>query len=154
MLAGHGFPRGENDVSTMNGSAFSNATWIPFIIHGNGIVPAQDTATAAQIDIAPTILELAGIAVPNIFMGHNLLRGYGSGLSLGAYSKVADIGFKGYRLIARYPLNSGDVDGLFAESDTHQKQNLASQKTEIVQELEAILDTLIRISDYTLETGF
>ena len=154
ILADHGFPLGENDVSTMNGSAFSNATWIPFIIHGNGIVPAQDTATAAQIDIAPTILELAGIAVPNIFMGHNLLRGYGSGLSLGAYSKVADIGFKGYRLIARYPLNSGDVDGLFAESDTHQKQNLASQKTETVQELEAILDTLIRISDYTLETGF
>lgn len=154
IMADHGFPLGENDVSTMNGSAFSNATWIPFIIHGKGIEPAQDTITAAQIDIAPTILELAGIAVPNIFMGHNLLRGYGAGLSLGAYSKVAALGFDGYRIIDRYPLNSGEVDGLFAENDLHQTQNLANEKAETVKHLEALLDTLIRLSDYTLETGF
>ena len=87
-------------------------------------------------------------------MGHNLLRGYGAGLSLGAYSKVADLGFDGYRIIDRYPLNSGEVDGLFAENDLHQTQNLANEKAETVKHLEALLDTLIRLSDYTLETGF
>ena len=154
IMADHGFPLGENDVSTMNGSAYSNATWIPFIIHGKGLEPAIDTATTAQIDVGVTILELAGIAVPSISMGHNLLRGYGSGLSLGAYSKVADIGFDGYRLIDRYPLNTGSVDGLFAEGDTHQKKDLSGEKTVEVKRLEALIDTLIKISDYTLETGF
>ena len=154
IMADHGFPLGENDVSTMNGSAYSNATWIPFVIHGKGLEPAIDTATTAQIDVGVTILELAGLAVPNVSMGHNLLRGYGSGLSLGAYSKVADIGFDGYRLIDRYPLNSGNIDGLFAEGDTHQKKNLAAEKTAEVKRLEALIDTFIKISDYTLETGF
>ncbi|MBP5246937.1 MAG: LTA synthase family protein, partial [Fibrobacter sp.] len=154
IMADHGFPLGENDVSTMNGSAYSNATWIPFLIHGKNMEQAIDTTTAAQIDVGVTILELAGIAVPSISMGHNLLRGYGSGLSLGAYSKVADIGFEGYRLIDRYPLNSGSVDGLFAESDTHQKQDLSADKKDVVKKLESLIDTLIRISDYTLETGF
>lgn len=153
IMADHGFPLGENNVSTMNGSAFSNATWIPFVIHGKNVEPGIDSVTGAQIDIAPTLLELAGFAVPNLFMGHNLLRGIRTGLSLGAYSKVADLGFEGYRLIDRYPLNSGDVDGLFAEHDIRQEKNLATEKPETAKRLEAILDTLIRISDYTLETG-
>ncbi len=154
VMADHGFPLGENDVSTMNGGAFSNATWIPFLIHGRGVAPGLDTATCAQIDIAPTLLELLGFAVPNLFMGHNLLRGYGEGLSLGAYSKVADLGFDGFRVIDRYPLNSGSVDGLFAEGDMRQENNLLDENAETAKRLEAILDTLIRVSDYTLETGF
>lgn len=153
ILADHGFPLGENGVSTMNGGAFSNATWIPFLIHGNGIEPARDTATTAQMDIAPTILELAGIAVPNIFMGHNLLRGHGSGLSLGAYSNVAAIGYDNRRLIEKHPLGTGDVQGLFAEGDTHQKTDLSNSEPEETAKLKAMLDTLISISDYSLEHG-
>ncbi|MDR1760174.1 MAG: LTA synthase family protein [Fibrobacter sp.] len=153
ILADHAFPLGENGVSTMNGGAFSNATWIPFLISGKGIEAKRDTATTAQIDIAPTILELAGMAVPNIFMGHNLLRGYGSGLSLGAYSGFAAIGFDGYRLITKYPLIPGDAQWLFAESDTHQKNNMASSRPEEVESLKGILDTLIKLSDYSLERG-
>jgi len=153
ILADHGFPLGENGVSTMNGGGFSNVTWIPFLISGKGIEAKRDTATAAQMDIAPTILELAGLAVPNIFMGHNLLRGYGEGLSLGAYSRVTAIGFDGYRLIAKYPLVNGDVPWLFAENDTHQNNNLASKRPEEVNRLKGILDTLIKLSDYSLERG-
>lgn len=153
ILADHGFPLGENDVSTMNGGAFSNATWIPFIIHGNGIEPARDTMTAAQIDIAPTIMELAGLAVPNMFMGHNLLRGYGSGLSLGAYSGHAAIGFNGLRLIQKFPIGSGDVTGIFTEGDTHQKNDLSEKRPEEKEQLKSLLDTLIKISDYSLERG-
>lgn len=154
VMADHGFPLGENDVSTMNGSAFSNATWIPFLIHGKGLTPALDTATCGQIDVAPTLLELLGLAVPNLFMGHNLLRGHGGGLSLGAYSKVADLGLDGFRIIDRYPLNSGSVDGLFADGDMRQENNLVEENPGTAKRLEAVLDTLIRVSDYTLEKGF
>lgn len=153
ILADHSFPLGENGVSTMNGGGFSNVSWIPFLISGKGIEEKRDTATVAQMDIPPTILELAGIAVPNIFMGHNLLRGYGGGLSLGAYSRVAAIGLDGYRLIAKYPLVDGDTPWLFAENDTHQNKDLAPNHTENVTRLKEILDTLIKLSDYSLERG-
>ena len=154
IIADHGFPLGENGVSTMNGGAFSNATWVPFLIHGNGIENGQDTTATSQIDVAPTVLELAGIAAPNIFMGHNLLRGHGEGLSLGAYFGFADIGYNGKRLIAKYPIN-GEIQGLFDDGDTQQKNNLAEDQGEeaVKQENMRLLDTLIHISDYTLEHG-
>lgn len=153
VMADHGFPLGENDVSTMNGGAFSNATWIPFILHGEGIEPSRDTSTAGQLDIAPTIMELAGYAVPNMFMGHNLLRGYGSGLSLGAYANHAAIGYDGYRLIQKQPTGTGPVTGLFQESDTHQNNNLLDKIPEREKHMTELLDTLIKISDYSLERG-
>ena len=159
VMADHGFPLGENGVSTMNGGGFSNVSWIPFMIHGNGLEATRDTTTAAQIDIAPTVLELAGFAVPNIFMGHNLLRGGEvAGLSLGAYSGYSAIGLDGYRFVAKYP--SFDETYLFAEGDTRQEHELfagSSGPSDGVQKegayLKATLDTLIKISDYTLEKG-
>ena len=151
IMADHGFPLGENGVSTMNGGGFSNVSWIPFFIHGKGIDAALDTTTAAQIDIAPTVLELAGFAVPNIFMGHNLLRGEGAGLSLGAYSGYAAIGLDGHRFIAKYP--SQEETHIFAESDTRQENELTGKLQNEEGRLSATLDTLIKISDYSLERG-
>lgn len=178
VMADHGFPLGENGVSTMNGGGYSNISWIPFLIHGKNLDAVRDTTTAAQIDIAPTVLELAGFAVPNIFMGHNLLRGNSptqadtttaisadtansepepvAGLSLGAYAGYAATGLDGFRFIAKYPAQ--DETHLFAESDTRQEheltgklQNEESRTKE--KYLRATLDTLIKISDYSLEKG-
>lgn len=164
IMADHGFPLGENGVSTMNGGGFSNVSWIPFFIHGKGLDAVRDTTTAAQIDIAPTVLELAGFAVPNIFMGHNLLREHMAdsvpeplaGLSLGAYSGYAAIGLDGYRFIAKYPAQ--DETHIFADSDTRQENELTGklQNEEgrpIETYLGATLDTLLKISDYSLERG-
>ena len=156
IMADHGFPLGENGVSTMSGGGFSNVSWIPFFIHGKGLDAVRDTATAAQIDIAPTVLELAGFAVPNVFMGHNLLRGAGAGLSLGAYSGYAAIGLEGYRFIAKYPAQ--DEKYLFADGDLRQEKELTGKlQREDGRPMEAylgaVLDTLLKISDYSLEHG-
>ncbi len=165
IMADHGFPLGENGVSTMNGGGFSNVSWIPFFIHGKGLDAVRDTTTAAQIDIAPTILELAGFAVPNIFMGHNLLRGGSAsspteadsvpeplaGLSLGAYSGYAAIGLDGYRFIAKYPAQ--DETHIFADSDLRQENELTGKLQNEEGRLSATLDTLLKISDYSLEKG-
>ena len=164
-MADHGFPLGENGVSTMNGGGFSNVSWIPFFIHGKGLDAVRDTTPAAQIDIAPTVLELAGFAVPNIFMGHNLLRGGSAsspteadsvpepltGLSLGAYSGYAAIGLDGYRFIAKYPAQ--DETHIFADSDTRQENELTGKLQNEEGRLSATLDTLLKISDYSLERG-
>lgn len=159
IMADHGFPLGENGVSTMNGGGFSNVSWIPFFIHGKGLDAVRDTTPAAQIDIAPTVLELAGFAVPNIFMGHNLLREHMAdsvpeplaGLSLGAYSGYAAIGLDGYRFIAKYPAQ--DETHIFADSDTRQENELTGKLQNEEGRLSATLDTLLKISDYSLERG-
>lgn len=156
VMADHGFPLGENGVSTMNGGGYSNISWIPFFIHGKGLEAVRDTMTAAQIDIAPTVLELAGFAVPNIFMGHNLLRGNEAGLSLGAYSGYAAVGLDGYRFIAKYPQQ--DETHLFADGDLHQENDLTgklqNEESRTKEKyLGATLDTLLKISDYSLERG-
>lgn len=181
IMADHGFPLGENGVSTMNGGGFSNVSWIPFFIHGKGLDAVRDTTPAAQIDIAPTVLELAGFAVPNIFMGHNLLRGTDlqkgsaaadtvasdsaaidsvvsevvptqiAGMSLGAYSGYAAIGLDGYRFIAKYPAQ--DETHIFADSDTRQENELTGKLQNEESRLSATLDTLLKISDYSLERG-
>ncbi len=151
VMADHGFPLGENGVSTISGGGYSNISWIPFFIHGKGMEATRDTTTAAQIDIAPTILELAGFAVPNVFMGHNLLRGEGTGLSLGAYSGYAAIGLDGYRFIAKYPAQ--DETHLFAEDDLRQESELTGKRQNEESRLSTTLDTLLKISDYSLEKG-
>jgi hypothetical protein len=156
VMADHGFPLGENGVSTMNCGGYSNISWIPFFIHGKGLEAVRDTTTAAQIDIAPTVLELAGFAVPNIFMGHNLLRGSEAGLSLGAYSGYAALGLDGYRFIAKYPLQ--DETHLFADGDLHQENDLTgklqNEESRTKEKyLGATLDTLLKISDYSLGRG-
>ena len=150
IMADHGFPLGENGSSTMTGYAFSNATWIPFLIHGKGLEPARDTSTASQMDIAPTILELAGFAVPNIFMGHNLLRGHGEGYSLGAYTGVKAIGLDGYRLISK---PSTEEKWLFAEGDTRQDNEVSKEHEDVAKRLQGKLDSLIKLADYSLEKG-
>ena len=164
IMADHGFPLGENGVSTMNGGGFSNVSWIPFFIHGKGLDAVRDTTPAAQIDIAPTVLELAGFAVPNIFMGHNLLREHMAdsvpeplaGLSLGAYSGYAAIGLDGYRFIAKYPAQ--DETHIFADGDLRQENELTgklqNEEGRAKEKfLSATLDTLLKISDYSLERG-
>ena len=164
IMADHGFPLGENGVSTMNGGGFSNVSWIPFFIHGKGLDAVRDTTPAAQIDVAPTVLELAGFAVPNIFMGHNLLREHMAdsvpeplaGLSLGAYSGYAAIGLDGYRFIAKYPAQ--DETHIFADGDLRQENELTgklqNEEGRAKEKfLSATLDTLLKISDYSLERG-
>ena len=165
IMADHGFPLGENGVSTMNGGGFSNISWIPFFIHGKGLDATRDTTTAAQIDIAPTVLELAGYAVPNIFMGHNLLRDTETifnadstsvqkeraGLSLGAYSGYSALGLDNYRVVSKTASN--DEVYLFNDGDMRQEHDLAKKEAERTAKMHATLDTLIKISDYSLEHG-
>jgi hypothetical protein len=94
-------------------------------------------------------------------MGHNLLRVHTAdstsapeplaGLSLGAYSGYAAIGLDGYRYIAKYP--SQEETPIFAESDTRQENELTGKLQNEEDRLSATLDTLLKISDYSLERG-
>jgi hypothetical protein len=84
-------------------------------------------------------------------MGHNLLRDNGNGLSLGAYSGYAAIGLDGYRFIAKYPAQ--DETHIFADGDLRQENELTGKLQNEEGRLSATLDTLLKISDYSLERG-
>lgn len=47
---------------------------IPGVIFGEGISPRKDNRLVSQLDIAPTLLSLAGISVNHPMLGHDLTR--------------------------------------------------------------------------------
>jgi N-acetylglucosamine-6-sulfatase len=82
FLSDNGFHYGEHRVKFGKVTPYDEATRIPLIISGPG-VPAGVAvdSLAAMIDIAPTIGELAGLAVPEWVDGNSLvadLRGEGT----------------------------------------------------------------------------
>lgn|GEM_PF-439938 len=77
MLADHGFPLSEHGSSTIGYGLYTESVWIPFVIAGDhpklGPAALHDYP-ACQLDIGPTVLDLAGIRAPNSFLGHSLAR--------------------------------------------------------------------------------
>lgn len=72
----HGFPLGEHGCTSMGCGLFDESTWTPLLIWGPhpALVPGREHAgVASQVDIAPTILSLAGVRVANHCTGHDLL---------------------------------------------------------------------------------
>ena len=75
-----------------------------------------------------------------------------AGLALGSYSGYAAIGLDGYRFIAKYPVQS--ETHLFADSDLLQENELTGKFQNEETHFSAMLDTLLKLADYTLERGF
>lgn len=82
FLADHGFSLGlrpqEHSSAKIGNGLYTESTWVPFIMTGK---PLEQIYTervhekaANQMDIGPTLLDLAGIRVPNSFWGHSLFR--------------------------------------------------------------------------------
>ena len=77
LLADHGFPLSEHGSSTIGYGLYAESEWIPFVIAGRHprLGPgAWHDYPASQLDIGPTLLDLAGIRAPNHFLGHSLAR--------------------------------------------------------------------------------
>jgi len=146
ILADHGFPLGENGNSTISGGAYYSSTHIPFIIAGKNIPQKTDTISASQIDIAPTILELAGIETSNPFMGHSLLKKR-KNFALGTHFGYKTLSYGNFRLIYK----AGAESLLFENSDSLQTRELSKENKETVLEMEKLVNMLIKVSDFSLE---
>ena len=77
ILADHGFPLSEHGSSTIGYGLYTESMWIPFVMAG--VHPKLGPAAlhdypACQLDIGPTVLDLAGIRTANHFLGHSLVR--------------------------------------------------------------------------------
>ena len=72
ITADHGEELGERDI-VGHGYSLSNAlVHVPLIIKAPNLPPGAESNNASTIDIAPTILELVGIARPAFFKGRTL----------------------------------------------------------------------------------
>lgn len=77
VLADHGFPLSEHGSSTIGHGLYNESVWIPFVMSGAHPKlgpPALHDYPASQLDIGPTVLDLAGIREANHFLGHSLVR--------------------------------------------------------------------------------
>jgi len=146
VTADHGFPLGENGNSAMGGGVYYSSTHIPFVIAAKNIPQKTDTVSASQIDIAPTILELAGIETPNPFMGHSLLKKH-KDFALGTHFGYKTLNYGDFRLIYR----PGEESLLYENSDSLQTKNLSKEKKETVLEMEKLVNMLTKVCDYSLE---
>jgi len=70
----NGFFFGEHRLLGGKFLAYEPATHMPFLIRGPGIKPGSETGElAANIDVAPTLLELAGVEADKSFDGRSLV---------------------------------------------------------------------------------
>jgi arylsulfatase A-like enzyme len=70
----NGFHIGEHNLPTGKGTAYEEDIHVPFVIRGPGIQPnSQVTRIAANIDIAPTVADMAGASISSIVDGRSLL---------------------------------------------------------------------------------
>jgi arylsulfatase A-like enzyme len=79
LTADHGESFGENNRYLVHGYATTpNVAHVPFILEAPGIAPGRRREVVSHVDVMPTLLELAGVAIPDPVSGAALgplLRG-------------------------------------------------------------------------------
>ncbi|MBF0432767.1 MAG: sulfatase-like hydrolase/transferase [Fibrobacteria bacterium] len=77
IMADHGFALGEHGSFSVGWGLYTETVWVPFIIVGKHpeLGPARvHQEPSSQLDLGPTLLDLAGIETVTHFTGHSLLR--------------------------------------------------------------------------------
>lgn len=71
----HGFPLGEHGAGNLGYGLYDESTWVPLVAWGAhpSLRPGTSLLPTSHLDIAPTILHLAGVRSANHFAGHDLL---------------------------------------------------------------------------------
>ena len=75
FLSDHGESLGEHDYLGHGRRIYQAGLRIPFMVAGPGIRPGRSGAKARGVDVATTLLGLAGLDVPPVMQGIDLLNG-------------------------------------------------------------------------------
>ncbi len=161
ILADHGFPLSEHGSSTIGFGLYTESMWIPFVIAGEhpklGPAALHDYP-ACQLDIGPTVLDLAGIRAANHFLGHSLAR-RATGLNSVSYLVRAEQGtleYGPYRLhgpLGATPREQG-AEVFDVERDRGEKANLLPTTGQAVYDsLLPFLQTMGTLNTYSVEAN-
>lgn len=71
----HGYDLGDRGETSGHTNLRHETTWVPLIVHGKDarLPRGLQSGVASHLDLAPTIVELAGVWDDNSYMGHSLL---------------------------------------------------------------------------------
>ncbi|MBI2330683.1 MAG: sulfatase [Chloroflexi bacterium] len=74
FVSDNGFHLGEHQLPSGKGTAYEEDIRVPLMVRGPGITPGtQISQVAANIDLAPTIAEIAGISTPDFVDGRSFV---------------------------------------------------------------------------------
>lgn len=73
FISDHGESLYEHDYLGHGRRIHQTGMWIPFFIHGPGIVPMRNDQPVRALDVGPTLLGLAGLPIPASMIGYDLL---------------------------------------------------------------------------------
>jgi arylsulfatase A-like enzyme len=144
ITSDHGEEFGEHGGVLHGGTLFDELLRVPLVIFGTGVPHGRvDPALVSLVDVAPTILALAGLPAPSNMEGRNL------------FNRTPDQSWAGQRLFAQYGdrlfcvrtprwkliHRQGGVDALFdLHRDPGEHHNLVNRHPELAAGLRAEIE--------------
>lgn len=144
----HGMDLGERGVNPSHTNIRHETNWVPLIIYSAHplMKSGKITEQASHVDIAPTILEMAGICADNDFSGHSLFSSY----NRSAFNvKSRNFGLENSEYSIYVPESGNQV--LYAAEDMLQKSDLSEKFPEKVSEMEKDARSISIVTDYFYE---
>ncbi len=125
-----------------HGNLYQENIRIPMILKIPGVAAGRMTGYSQQIDLAPTLAELAGVALSPDWMGHSQVPGMKAGRAVTdvVYSEYIEqrtvVDPNGMKLI----VNDGPTKLYDLAADPNETKNLATSRGADVTRLRALLD--------------
>lgn len=144
----HGMDLGERGVNPSHTNIRHETNWVPLIIYsGHPLMKyGKITEQASHADIAPTILEMAGICADNDFSGHSL---FSSEARTVFNVKSRNYGLENSEYSIYVPESASSM--LYTADDVLQKNDIAQKFPEKAAEMEKDARTISIVTDYFYE---
>jgi len=147
----HGMDLGERGVSASPENIRHETNWVPLVIYSAHPLLKQGKTDlpASHIDLAPTIMEMAGICPDNSFAGHSLFSS--NDLRSAINIKSGNYGMEESGFSIYLPKN--DKPLLYLSDDALQKNDASGEFPEKIKEMKAIIHDFSTVTDYFFESG-
>jgi len=140
FMSDNGFFLGEHRLGDKR-LAYEESIRVPMVMAGPGLAAREATGMALNIDVAPTLLELAGVPAPATMQGRSLVKMLRGELAGVRDAFLYEYGMDGYlpaipaiqavrtggRIYVRYPGRPGEEELYDFASDPREVANLAAR---------------------------
>jgi arylsulfatase A-like enzyme/Flp pilus assembly protein TadD len=154
VVGDHGESLGEHGERTHGMLLYDGALRIPLVIAGPGVAAGDRQLPVSIVDVAPTVLRLAGLNVPAGVQGHDLFTGPAAAHEVYAETLYPQtLGWSSLTALVedrwKVITPDGGAEELYdLERDPGERDNVSPQKREVVQAAAARLSA-IRKSEAT-----
>ncbi|MCK9523994.1 MAG: LTA synthase family protein [Proteobacteria bacterium] len=148
----HAMDLGERGAAQGPENTRHETNWVPLIIYGqHPLRPAgQQGAPASHVDIAPSILHMAGICADNRFMGHSLFATRADRMSYNVHAENYGLETAAHSLY----LPKGDKPQLYRAADQRQETDISAAHPDEVERLTQIVHDWSAVADHGYEVEF